>query len=61
VITYPAWLIGQWSGIFTDGCGAQDGNLTLTATALNARWWGQWFDTSRNYVVELAVTATASG
>lgn len=52
----PAWLIGVWSGSFTDSCSENDGHLTMTVTGTNATWWGQSDDESRNYGTSVSVS-----
>ncbi|RZB34838.1 MAG: hypothetical protein SRB1_00606 [Desulfobacteraceae bacterium Eth-SRB1] len=36
----PEWLKGIWNGTFTDSCGENDGQMTMTVTDTNATWWG---------------------
>ena len=57
----PAWLIGVWSGTFTDsGNPDHNGTISLLATATNATWWGQSFDKTRNYGTGVEVTGTTA-
>jgi hypothetical protein len=54
----PAWFTGIWNGTFTDSCGTQNGQITMSATSVTATWWGQSSDKSRNYgsIVEISDT-----
>ena len=57
----PSWLLGVWSGNFTDSGNADHpGNASMLVTGTNATWWGQSFDRSRNYGTKIEVTGTTT-
>jgi hypothetical protein len=63
-VATPAWLQGLWSGTFTDsGDAAHPGSISLIATPVTlpaCTWWGQSFDTSRNYGTRVEMTSTTA-
>lgn len=47
-VTNPAWLLGIWSGTFSDAP-ASSGSMTLSVTSTAYSWWGASADGARFY------------
>jgi hypothetical protein len=57
----PDWLIGVWSGTFTDsGDASHSGNMGVIVTKTNATWWGQSYDGARNYGTKMEFSGSTA-
>lgn len=59
--TNQSWIIGMWSGTFTDSCDEDNlsGQMSMSITAIEATWWGQSNDMSRNYGTSVEIYGEA--